>query len=76
MNFGEEFAVVGRVAKMLLDTRDLEFLKLTGLCRYMPTGLNRKYDSPCFARRVISNLQTHRLIKLISDKMSYKLTKK
>ena len=76
VNFEVEFAVVGRVAKMLLDTRDLEFLKLTGLCRYMPTGLNRKYDSPCFARRVISNLQTHRLIKLISDKMSYKLTKK
>ena len=61
---------------MLFDTRDFEFLKLTGLCRYMPTGLNRKYDSPCFARRVISNLQTHRMIKLLSDKMSYKLTKK
>lgn len=61
---------------MLFDTRDFEFLKLTSLCRYMPAGLNRKYDSPCFARRVISNLQTHRMIKLLSDKMSYKLTKR
>lgn len=61
---------------MLLDSIDFEFLKLTGLCRYMPTGLNRKYDSPCFKRRVIFNLQEHRFIKLMSDRLSYKLTKR
>lgn len=61
---------------MIFDTLDFEFLRLTGLCRYMPAGLNRKYDSPYFASRIISNLQDQRLIKLMSDKMSYKLTKR
>ena len=64
------------VGKMIFDTVDFEFLRLTGLCRYMPSGICRKYDTPMFKRSVISNLKVHRLIKLMSDKMSYKLTKK
>ena len=61
---------------MIFDTLDFEFLRLTGLSRYMPSGLNRRYDSVLFSKRVISNLQEYRLIKLMSDKMSYKLTKR
>lgn len=61
---------------MLFDTLDFEFLRLTGLCRYMPSGLSRKYTSPCLLSEVITNLQEFRLIKLMSDKMSYKLTKR
>lgn len=61
---------------MIFDTLDFEFLRLTGLSRYMPSGLNRRYDSFLFSRRVISNLQEYKLIKLMSDKMSYKLTKR
>ena len=61
---------------MLFDTFDFEFLRLTGLCRYMPAGLYRKYDAPYLSKRVISNLQEYKLIKLMSDKQSYKLTKK
>ena len=61
---------------MIFDTVDYELLRLTGLCRYMPSGICRKYDTPMFKRSVISNLKLHRLIKLMNDKMSYKLTKK
>lgn len=59
---------------MIFDTVDSEFLKLTGLCRYMPAGLQRRYDTPLFKRRVISNLQEHKLIKMQSDGLSMKLT--
>lgn len=59
---------------MIFDTVDCEFLKLAGICRYMPVGLQRRYDTPMFKRRIISNLQEHELIKMQSDKQSYKLT--
>lgn len=61
---------------MLIGIIDIELMKLIGLCRYMPSGLNRKYDSQLFARDVISNLKDHRLIKITSDSRCYKLTKK
>lgn len=61
---------------MLFGVVDIELMKLIGLCRYMPAGLNRKYDSQLFERSVISNLKDHRLIKLTSDSRCYKLTKK
>lgn len=59
---------------MIFDTVDCEVLKLIGFCRYMPTTLQRRYDTPMFKRRVISNLQEHGLIKMQSDGLSYKLT--
>lgn len=59
---------------MIFDTVDCEFLKLAGICRYMPVGLQRRYDTSMFKRRVISNLQEHELIKMQSDRQSYKLT--
>ena len=59
---------------MIFDTVDCEVLKLIGFCRYMPTTLQRRYDTPMFKRRVISNLQEHGLIKIQSDGLSYKLT--
>ena len=61
---------------MIFDTVDSEFLKLIGFCRYMPTGLQRRYDAPMFTRCVISNLQEHGLIKMQSDGSSIKLTGK
>ena len=59
---------------MIFDTVDCEFLKLAGICRYMPVGLQRRYDTLMFKRRIISNLQEHELIKMQSDRQSYKLT--
>ena len=59
---------------MIFDTVDCEVLKLIGFCRYMPTTLQRRYDTPMLKRRVISNLQEHGLIKIQSDGLSYKLT--
>lgn len=61
---------------MIFDTVDSEFLKLIGFCRYMPTGLERRYDAPMFKRCVISNLQEHGLIKTQTDGSSMKLTGK
>lgn len=59
---------------MIFDTVDCELLKLAGISRYMPTLLQRRYDTPMFKRRVISNLQEHELIKMQSDGLSFKLT--
>lgn len=61
---------------MIFCTLDFELMKLIGLCRYMPSGLNRKYDSQLFNADAISNLKDHRLIKITSDSRCYKLTKK
>ena len=35
---------------------DFELMKLIGLCRYLPTELNKIYDSQLFTRDIISNL--------------------
>ena len=59
---------------VIFDTVDCELLKLAGISRYMPTFLQRRYDTPMFKRRVISNLQEHELIKMQSDGLSFKLT--
>ena len=59
---------------MIFDTVDCELLKLAGISRYMPTLLQRRYDTPMFKRRVISNLQEHEFIKMQSDGLSFKLT--
>jgi len=55
---------------------DFELMKLIGLCRYLPTELNKIYDSQLFTRDIISNLHLHKLIRVMSDNKSYKLTKK
>lgn len=59
---------------MLFDEYDFEFLRLCGVCRYVPTKLLRRYDAQCFSGNVISTLKKHGLIKMQSDKQSYKLT--
>lgn len=61
---------------MMLDSWDLEVMKLTGVSRYLPTGLSRKYDAPYFKKETIHNLQVHHLIVLMNDEKSYKLTKR
>lgn len=59
---------------MIYDTCDEAFLKLCGLCRYIPTGLQKRYDSPIISGAVISNLREHKLIKKQSNNLSYKLS--
>ncbi len=59
---------------MIFDELDYQFLRLCGLCRYMPTGLQRKFDSPCFSASVITTLRNGGYVKVQSDKTSYKLT--
>ena len=59
---------------MIFDMFDYEFLKLCGLCRYMPVGLQKRYDAPFLSRGVISNLREHGFVKTQSDRLSYKLT--
>lgn len=59
---------------MIFENADIEFLKLCGLCRYVPTGLQKRYDALEFKSSVISNLQVRGFIKKQSDNSSYKLT--
>ena len=59
---------------MILDQKDGECLKLIGLCRYLPVGLNKKYSNEAVYKDTITNLQERRLIKLTSDERCYKLT--
>ncbi len=59
---------------MIFDSFDEAYLKLCGLCRYLPTGLQKRYDSPLFTRAVIANLEGHRLIKRQSNNQSFKLS--
>lgn len=59
---------------MVFDDYDFEFLRLCGLCRYLPVGLQRRYDAPFFSRGVISTLKDRGFVKVQSDKLSYKLT--
>lgn len=66
--------VLGGEFEMIFDNFDFEFLRLCGLCRYVPTGLSKKYESPILKSNVIVNLQEHGLIKTQSDGLSYKLT--
>ena len=61
-------------AKVILDTYDFEILRLCGICRYLPTGLRRKFGAPWFSTDVLHALQEHKLIKLQRDNSSYKLT--
>ena len=49
---------------MIFDMFDYEFLKLCGLCRYMPVGLQKRYDAPFLSRSVISNLQEYGFMKI------------
>lgn len=59
---------------MIFDTFDAAYLKLCGLCRYLPADLAGRYDSPVFSRKVIANLEEHKLIKRQSNHLSFKLT--
>ena len=61
---------------MIFDTYDYEFLRLTGLCRYLPAGLRARYDSSVFSKRVAENLSLHGLIRSQSDMSGFRLTKK
>lgn len=59
---------------MFYSNYDCDFLRLCGLCRYIPTDLHKRFDSIIFHKDVISYMQTYRLIKKQSDKKSFKLT--
>ena len=60
---------------MVFDKYDFEVLRLCGVCRYLPTGLMRKFDVSYFKSGVIGTLKDRGYIKTQSDKLSYKLTK-
>ncbi len=69
--------VLYRVEKeMIYDTYDYEILRLCGLCKYIPADLQERYGGSLFEGNTISNLQEQKLIKMQSDKLSYKLTEK
>ena len=59
---------------MIYDRRDFEVLRLIGFCRYIPTELWKKYESPYFLTRYIYTLQKRGLIKMQSTRRSHKLT--
>ena len=59
---------------MIFDQRDYEILRLCGLCRYLPTGLERKFAAPYFSPEAFASLREHGLIKQQSDNSSWKLT--
>ena len=59
---------------MIFDQRDYEILRLCGLCRYLPTGLERRFAAPYFSPEAFASLREHGLIKQQSDNSSWKLT--
>lgn len=61
---------------MFYSNYDCDFLRLCGLCRYIPTDLDERFESIIFRKEVISYMQTYKLIKMQSDKKSFKLTDK
>lgn len=66
----------GGAVGLIFDNYDCEFLKLCGLCRYMPSGIVKKFNSPVLRCEVAHNLQEHGLIRKQNNDMSYKLTGK
>ena len=62
--------------KMIYDTYDYDFLRLCGLCKYVPKELYKRYRSDIFCRNIVENLMYHKIIKLQNNKLSYKLTTK
>ena len=60
---------------MIFDSHDTAFLRLCGLCRYLPCDLKNRYENPVFYKNVAGNLLAHGLIKLMPDERSVKLTR-
>ena len=61
---------------MFYSNYDCDFLRLCGLCRYIPTDLHERFNSVIFRKEVISYMQDCKFIKMQSDKKSFKLTEK
>lgn len=62
---------------MFLDNRDLEFLKLCGLARYMPRRAIDKYDIPLIEKETVAALLRAGYIKFVSGGCKcYRLTRK
>ena len=61
---------------MFYSNYDCDFLRLCGLCRYIPTDLHERFNSIIFRKEVISYMQEYKFIKMQSDKKSFKLTEK
>ena len=61
---------------MIYDTYDYDFLRLCGLCKYVPKELYKRYRSDIFCSNIVENLMYHKIIKLQNNKLSYKLTTK
>ena len=61
---------------MNFDLKDYRFLRLCGLCRYIPTDLWRYYNSELFSATSMFTLEDRGYIKMQTNGMSYKLTYK
>ena len=60
---------------MLLDSDDLEFLKLCGVSRFLPRKLAEKYSLPMFSVGLAETLADGKLIKEVSAECKcYRLT--
>lgn len=61
---------------MLLDTYDLEFLKLCGLARYLPCSMLEKYKLPMFGKNISETLLWRGYIKEVKgERKCYRLTR-
>lgn len=59
---------------MIFDSYDCEFMKLCGLCRYLPIDLNERFSSPVLSQRLKDNLCKQGLISIQNNGLSCKLT--
>ena len=59
---------------MVFDERDYVILRLCGLCRYIPVRLQKKFQTHIFEPKVFVTLRNHKLIRMQTNGLSYKLT--
>ncbi len=62
---------------MILDNRELEFLKLCGIARYLPCGIISRYDIPSIGQKAVNTMLKFGYIKVVNGTCKcYRLTRK
>lgn len=62
---------------MILDNRELEFLKLCGIARYLPCGIISKYDIPSIGQKTVNTMLKFGYIKVVNGTCKcYRLMRK
>lgn len=62
---------------MILDNRELEFLKLCGMARYLPCGIISRYDIPSIGQKTVNTMLKFGYIKVVNGTCKcYRLTRK